>query len=147
MVKGRENWPKFKKSDDETLIKMKKCGSNMLEIWNGNLTSNEDIWRVEAPSAFMHGNGRSLGKLAAYMANGGTFEGKCLLNEDFLKVESPSAFTMSNGRSLGKLAAYMANGGTLNGNCMFNEEGWNKFHGEKTRGPFFGPCAEDIDFS
>ena len=82
MVKGRENWPKFKKSDDETLIKMNKCGSNMLEIWTGNLTSNQDIWRVEAPSAFMHGNGRSLGKLAAYMANGGTFEGKCLLNEE-----------------------------------------------------------------
>lgn len=62
-------------------------------------------------------------------------------------MESPSVSVMSNGRSIGKLAAFMANGGSLNGQVMFTEDGWNTFHGEKTRAPFFGPMAMPMDFS
>ena len=37
---------------------------------------------MESPSANVFANARTLGKLAAYMANGGTLDGKCMFSED-----------------------------------------------------------------
>jgi hypothetical protein len=37
---------------------------------------------MESPSVNVNANARSLAKLAAYMANGGTFQGKQMLTEN-----------------------------------------------------------------
>ena len=42
----------------------------------------ESFQMMESPSVNVFGNARTLGKLAAYMANGGTLDGKCMFSED-----------------------------------------------------------------
>ena len=50
-------------------------GMGMEEKWHYDINNLDQAMMIESASANTHANARSLGKLAAFMANGGTLNG------------------------------------------------------------------------
>lgn len=80
--KGKKDWPKFK-GGSESLITFKNCKiQDQFKALNWCANNEDEFQMMEAASHALITNAKSMAIFAAFMANGGSFQGKQMLSEN-----------------------------------------------------------------